>query len=57
MGLLLILQAAMANESDSARAHEQKRPALHHYLAMQYMRHHQKLPDLATILSFIGNTT
>jgi hypothetical protein len=57
MGVLLIYQAVMANESDSARAHEQKRPALHHYLAMQYTRHHQKLPDFATILSFIGNTT
>jgi hypothetical protein len=57
MGVLLIFQAVMANESDSARAHEQKRPALHHYLAMQYTRHHQKLPDFATILSFIGNTT
>jgi hypothetical protein len=28
-----------------------------YYLAMQYTRHHQKLPDFATILSFIGNTT
>jgi hypothetical protein len=57
MGRLLIFQAAIASESDSARGDEQNQPALHHYLAMQYMRHHQKLPDLGTILSFIGNTT
>jgi hypothetical protein len=57
MGRLLIFQAAIASESDSARGDEQNQPALHHYLAMQYMRHPQKRPDLATILSFIGNTT
>jgi hypothetical protein len=52
-----MFQAAIPSESDSARGHERKPQALHHYLAMQYTRHHQKLPDFATILSFIGNTT